>query len=63
MSPTEKGHVLVIPAPSDDSKRDRKITITWSQSFSNRSGDYYALVAKNKNTGTPQRPKCHTILC
>ncbi|KAG9024101.1 hypothetical protein FS837_005472, partial [Tulasnella sp. UAMH 9824] len=53
----ERGDVLVIPAPNDKHKNDaNKITIHWKQWFSENSGDYYLLTAKNRNRGDAKTP-------
>lgn len=48
---TEEGHVLVIPVPTDAIKQGRRSTIRWNDKMQDHSGDYYAFLVKNKNTG------------
>lgn len=52
MAPIQKGDVLVIPAPNNDSKKGKRITIDWYQDKGkSHTGDYYALEGKNQTQG------------
>lgn len=54
MGGVNKGDVLIIPAPNDKNKNDdKKMKIHWQQSWRQRDGDYYVLVAKNKSQSKP----------
>lgn len=46
-----KGHVLVIPIPSEANKQGKCVTIDWVYFLQDYSGEYYTFVAKNKNSG------------
>ena len=46
--PVQKSNVLLIPSNVDNSSR---VTVKWQQMFSDKSADYYTVVAKNKSQG------------
>ncbi|GJE91736.1 hypothetical protein PsYK624_078870 [Phanerochaete sordida] len=46
--PVQNGNVLLIPSNVDNSSR---VTVKWQQMFSDKSADYYTVVAKNKSQG------------
>ncbi|CCO38085.1 hypothetical protein RSOLAG1IB_06743 [Rhizoctonia solani AG-1 IB] len=49
-SPVSSGNILIIPSPSSANAL-KKATITWSQSMSGRSADYYLGLVDVKDTG------------
>ncbi|KAK1235167.1 hypothetical protein PQX77_001616 [Marasmius sp. AFHP31] len=48
-----KGDVLLVPSTADDAKQ--RLHLEWQQ-FGKKSGDYYALIAKNKSQGNGEVP-------
>ncbi|KAK1220603.1 hypothetical protein PQX77_016626 [Marasmius sp. AFHP31] len=48
-----KGDVLLVPSTADDGKQ--RLHLEWQQSGT-KSGDYYALIAKNKSQGNGEVP-------
>jgi hypothetical protein len=49
--PTNKGDILVVPAFNSGTDNDKRVTVKWQQSLSQKSAEYYALVVKNKTQG------------
>ena len=49
--PVNNGDILVIPAPTEANKEGHRVTVKWQQTLSNKSADYYVLVALNKTQG------------
>ena len=46
--PVQKGNVLLIASDIDNTHR---VTVKWQQMFSDKTADYYTIVAKNKSQG------------
>ena len=46
--PVQKGDVLLIASDLDNTHR---VTVKWQQMFSDKTADYYTVVAKNKSQG------------
>ena len=49
--PANKGDIVVISTPNSATDAEKKVTIHWSQNFSNKTAEYYALVVKDKSQG------------
>ncbi|GJE91737.1 hypothetical protein PsYK624_078880 [Phanerochaete sordida] len=49
--PVQKSNVLLIPSNVDVSHR---VTVKWQQMFSDKTANYYTIVAKNKSQGNAE---------
>jgi hypothetical protein len=49
MSPVTKGDVMGFPLLTEADKTSRVVTIKWQQNLRDRSEQFYALTATNKN--------------
>jgi hypothetical protein len=52
MSPVQRGNKLLIPALSEEDKKNVRVTVKWQQTLIQREADYYVLTAKNSNQST-----------
>jgi hypothetical protein len=50
MSPVNKGDVIVFPLLTEADKTSQVVTIKWQQNLRDRSEQFYALTATNKNS-------------